>query len=133
MKANKSQSECQPEWDPQSSNKGSNSIWSQLLLMHKWQWLKYAYHNDHDQIPICSTLFDCQWLTQAENCSQGYRGAKGNKAETCKKGWMSKIDDTSAVHSMSKQSELVKYSYCTLLMTIEVQFYNSTFLPYVHH
>ena len=31
------------------------------------------------------------------------------------------------------KSDLVKYPYCTLIVTIEVQFHNSTFLPYGHH
>ena len=26
-----------------------------------------------------------------------------------------------------------KYPYCTLIVTIEVQFHNYTFLPYEHH
>ena len=30
-------------------------------------------------------------------------------------------------------SDLVKYPYCTLIVTIEVQFHNYTLLPYVHH
>ena len=29
--------------------------------------------------------------------------------------------------------ELVKYPYCTLIVTIEVQFHNYTFLPYEQH
>ena len=34
---------------------------------------------------------------------------------------------------MPQKSDLVKYPYCTLIVTIEVQFYNSTFSPYEHH
>ena len=30
-------------------------------------------------------------------------------------------------------SDLVKYPYCTLVVTIKVQFHNYTFLPYEHH
>ena len=33
---------------------------------------------------------------------------------------------------MPLTSDLVKYPYCTLIVTIEVQFYNSTFLPHEH-
>ena len=34
---------------------------------------------------------------------------------------------------MPEKSDLVKYPYSTLIVTIEVQFHNSTFLPYEHH
>ena len=30
-------------------------------------------------------------------------------------------------------SDLVKYPYCTLIVTIKVQFHYYTFLPYEHH
>ncbi len=34
---------------------------------------------------------------------------------------------------MPSKSDLVKYPYCTLIVTIELQFHNDTFLPYEHH
>jgi len=66
-----------------------------------------------------SDIVDCRQLTQAGNYSHGYAGAKGNKEDTYKE-CMSEID-------------LVYYLDCTLLVTIEVQCYNSTYLPHGHH
>ena len=42
------------------------------------------------------------------------------------------MNEISTVRMPSK-SDLVKYPYCTLIVTIEVQFHNYTFLPYEHH
>ncbi len=43
-------------------------------------------------------------------------------------------DQISAICSTSyKEMDLVSYPYCTLVVTIEVQFHDSTFLPHGHH
>ena len=42
------------------------------------------------------------------------------------------MNEISTVRMPSK-SDLVKYPYCTLIVTIKVQFHNYTFLPYEHH
>jgi hypothetical protein len=34
---------------------------------------------------------------------------------------------------MPEELDLVSYSHCTLVVTVEVQLHNSTFLPHGHH
>ncbi len=68
--------------EPHSSRQGMQPKTESPLSLEKMTELTYVSHNDVDQNQFCSTIADCQYLTQAGNYSHGYIGAKGNKEET---------------------------------------------------
>ena len=107
-------------------------IESQLSLVNKRQRWAHVSHND-DQNPVC---FSHCWLLVVDSHRQLLpricRGWGQQKGYIQKR--MYELDEClEYILNILWKLDLVKCPNCTLILTIEVQFYNSTFLPHENH